>query len=197
MDGSVYEYQPSFILGFHGCDKSTADKILSGQEPHLKPSEKAYDWLGHGSYFWEGNLTRAWEWAYARKAEGKIAEPSVLGAIIDLRHCLDLFDLQAMNQVKEAHAALVAMFAKTENPLPTNVGNTPDKAGRMLDCAVLNALHELRDVNDQQCYDSVRGPFLEGDPIYDGAGFRSHSHIQICVRSNACIKGYFQPIKAN
>jgi hypothetical protein len=194
MDGSVYEYQPSFILGFHGCDKSTADKILSGQDPHLTPSQKAYDWLGHGIYFWEGNLARAWDWAHARKAEGKLAEPAVLGAIIDLRHCLDLFDLNAMNQVRGTHAALVDMFAAADTPLPINVGPTPDKAGRKLDCAVLNALHELRQDNNQTPYDSVRGPFLEGDPIYEGAGFRSHSHIQICVRSNTCIKGYFRPI---
>lgn len=194
MDGSVYEYQPSFILGFHGCDESTAEKILSGQDSHLTPSQKSYDWLGHGIYFWEGNLARAWDWAHARTAEGKITEPAVLGAIIDLRHCLDLFDLQAMNQVKEAHKVLMAMTTATQIPMPVNVGPTPDKAGRMLDCAVLNALHELRQDNGNEPYDSVRGPFLEGEPIYPGAGFRSHSHIQICVRSNACIKGYFRPI---
>ncbi len=194
MDGSVYEYQPSFILGFHGCDKSTAENILSGQDRHLKPSQKAYDWLGHGIYFWEGNLARAWEWAYARNAEGKIGDPAVLGAIIDLRHCLDLFDLSAMNHVKETHSALLAMFSATDQKLPINLGKTPDKAGRKLDCAVLNALHELRKDNKQEPYDSVRGPFLEGDPIYEGAGFRSHSHIQICVLNDARIKGYFRPI---
>lgn len=194
MDGSVYEYQPSFILGFHGCDKLTADKILSGQDPHLTPSQKSYDWLGSGIYFWEGNLARAWDWANARKAEGKIAEPAVLGAIIDLRHCLDLFDLQAMDQVKQAYESLVVMIAASGIPFPANAGKTPDKAGRNLDCAVLNALHKLRQDNKQVPYDSVRGPFLEGDPIYPGAGFNSHSHIQICVRSNACIKGYFRPI---
>jgi hypothetical protein len=131
---------------------------------------------------------------HIEKTEGKIATPFVLGAIIDLRHCLDLFDLKSMQQVTETHAALVAMFANTHSTLPKNVGNTPDKAGRMLDCAVLNALHSLRKENGQLDYDTVRGPFLEGDPIYPGAGFRSHSHIQICVRNSACIKGFFRPI---
>ncbi len=197
MDGSIYEYQPSFILGFHGCDKSTAEKIFSAKDRHLTPSQKAWDWLGHGTYFWEGNLARAWEWAQAKKAEGKIAEPAVLGAIIDLRHCLDLFDLQSMNQVKEAHGALVAMCETSGTPLPVNVGKTPDKAGRQLDCAVLNALHKWRKDTEKTAYDSVRGPFLEGEPIYDGAGFRSRSHIQICVCNDACIKGYFRPIYPN
>jgi len=195
IDGSVYEYQPSFILGFHGCDKSVGEDILSGAKVHLRPSEKAWDWLGHGIYFWEGNLARAWEWAHARRDEGKIAEPFVLGAIIDLRHCLDLFDLNAMGQVAATHKAVQKAFENAGKELPKNTGPTPDKAGRKLDCLVLNTLHDLRKASKQPEYDSVRGPFLEGDPIYTDAGFRSHSHIQICIRDTACIKGYFRPIK--
>lgn len=195
MDGSVYEYQPSFILGFHGCDKEVGEAILSGEKRHLKPSEKKWDWLGHGIYFWEGNLARAWEWAHDRKAEGKIKEPFVIGAIIDLRHCLDLFDLEAMRQVQQAHASLTTIMETLGKSMPINSGPTPDKAGRNLDCVVLNLLHDLREINLQEPYDSVRGPFLEGSPIYQDAGFRSHSHIQICVRKNHCIKGYFRPLQ--
>lgn len=194
MDGSVYEYQPSFILGFHGCERAVGEAILAGQEPHLKPSEKKWDWLGHGIYFWEGNLARAWEWANARQAEGKIDEPFVLGAIIDLRHCLDLFDREAMRQVSATYSSLVDLFARTDRAMPQNTGPTPDKAGRKLDCLVMNTLHAIRDASGQQAYDSVRGPFLEGEPIYEGAGFRSQSHIQICVRTTGGIKGYFRPI---
>ena len=194
MDGSVYEYQPSFILGFHGCERAVGEAILAGQEPHLKPSEKKWDWLGHGIYFWEGNLARAWEWANARQAEGKIDEPFVLGAIIDLRHCLDLFDREAMRQVNATYSSLVDLFARTDRVMPQNTGPTPDKAGRKLDCLVMNTLHAIRDASGQQAYDSVRGPFLEGEPIYEGAGFRSQSHIQICVRTTGGIKGYFRPI---
>lgn len=194
MDGSVYEYQPSFILGFHGCERAVGESILAGQEPHLKPSEKKWDWLGHGIYFWEGNLARAWEWANARQAESKIDEPFVLGAIIDLRHCLDLFDREAMRQVSATYSSLVDLFARTDRVMPQNTGPTPDKAGRKLDCLVMNTLHAIRDASGQQAYDSVRGPFLEGEPIYEGAGFRSHSHIQICVRTTGGIKGYFRPI---
>ena len=197
MNGSIYEYQPSFILGFHGCDKEVGESILSGAKKHLKPSEKKWDWLGHGIYFWEGNLARAWEWAADREKEGKIKTPFVLGAIIDLRHCLDLFDLSAMQQVQWAYRATCATVRLSGEELPKNVGKTPDKAGRGLDCMVLNNLHKIREETKQIAYDSVRGPFLEGEPIYDTAGFRSHSHIQICVRSTDCIKGYFRPISAN
>jgi hypothetical protein len=193
-DGAHYEYQPSFILGFHGCDEAVGERILSGQESHLKPSEKIYDWLGSGIYFWEGSVARASEWAAVRHAEGKIRKPFVLGAIIDLRHCLDLFDRGAMLEVQATHQFARKISKAAGVPLPKNVGITPDKAGRLLDCHVMNTLHTLRELKGRPEFDSVRGPFLEGKPIYRGAGFRSHSHIQICVRETACIKGYFRPL---
>lgn len=194
LKGADYEYQPSFLLGFHGCDREVGEKILRGQEPDLKPSEKAYDWLGTGIYFWEGNVARAWQWAEDRKAQGKVNEAFVIGAIIDLRHCLDLFSSEAMQMVRTAHAGLEKMMHAAGQPMPQNVGATPDKAGRRLDCAVINSLHTERHEEGLVSFDSVRGPFLEGEPIYPGAGFRAESHIQICVRTVDCIKGYFRPV---
>lgn len=194
MDGSNYEYQPSFILGFHGCDKSVGEDILSGKKTHLNASEKAWDWLGKGIYFWEGSVARALEWAQDRKLQGTIKEPFVLGAVIDLRHCLDLFDREAMRLVTAAHEAAVETLKLDGKPIPVNSGRTPDQANRKLDCLVLNTLHKMRKDLKQPAFDSVRGPFLEGDRIYEGAGFRSHSHIQICVCTPDCIKGYFRPI---
>lgn len=191
----LYEYQPSFILGFHGCDKKTADAILCSEKPgHLKHSEKDYDWLGSGIYFWEGNYSRALEWAHNRKLEGKIQTPAVIGAVIDLRKCLDLFDLGAMQQLAQAHLTLKSTYRATGKKLPKNVGPTPDKGGRKLDCLVIKTLHQMREDQNQTPYDSVRGPFLEGKRIYPTSGFRSHTHIQICVRDEACIKGYFRPL---
>lgn len=192
---SAYEYQPSFVLGFHGCDADVGEKILRGEESHLLPSEKKYDWLGHGIYFWEGNPSRAMEWAAQRHREGKIRTPFVLGAIIDLRYCLDLFDHAGLVQVKEAHAMYIQLSDAAGTEVAKNVGASPDKAGRALDCAVMNTLHAYRDSRQEPAYDSVRGPFLEGDPIYGGAGFLSKNHIQLCVRNTDCIKGYFRPLR--
>lgn len=190
----AYEYQPSFILGFHGCDQTVGEGILRGEIAHLNPSRKDYDWLGHGIYFWEGNPRRAYEWAESRAKAGDIEHPFVLGSIIDLRHCLDLFDSHGLRQVADAHLMLRESLSLLGKSLPQNVGDTPDKLGRKLDCAVINALHGFRAESEAPEFDSVRGPFLEGDPLYPGAGFKSHNHIQICVRNTACIKGYFRPI---
>lgn len=197
MTVSSYEYQPSFILGFHGCSRATYEDILiKDTSPHLFWSNKPYDWLGHGIYFWEGSLARAKEWAQDKFDRGDIKDaPCVIGAVIDLRRCLDLFDTRAKDEVKQAHSDLKKAFRNVGKTLPKNVGPTPDKGGRALDCAVMNALHQAREDAGVECYDSVRGPFLEGGRVYPKAGFRTHTHIQICVRNEACIKGYFKPIE--
>lgn len=44
-----------------------------------------------------------------------------------------------------------------------------------------------------RAYDSVRGVFWEGKPLYPNAGFAEKNHIQICVCNPNCIKGYFLP----
>ncbi len=38
---------PYFVLGFHGCDREVADKILHSGNDHLNHSENDYDWLGN------------------------------------------------------------------------------------------------------------------------------------------------------
>ena len=54
-------------------------------------------------------------------------------------------------------------------------------------------LHLQRKLNSLAEFDSVRGVFVEGNPLYEGAGFHHKNHIQICIRNPNCIKGYFLP----
>ena len=42
-------------------------------------------------------------------------------------------------------------------------------------------------------YQTVRGFFVEGQELYEGAGLRHQDHIQLCVRDTACIVGFFLP----
>ena len=194
----LYESQASFIIGFHGCDKSVGEAILSGEVPHLKTSTNDYDWLGHGIYFWEGNPQRALDFATQRAGGGKnskgsIKEPFVLGAIIDLKHCLDLLDSSGLQQVADSFSLLKKTFDSLGFELPENKGGE-DLTSRYLDCAVLGSLHQYRKDNGLKLYNSVRAAFFEGKELYRNAGFRQQNHIQICVRSKACIKGYFRPI---
>lgn len=65
-----------------------------------------------------------------------------------------------------------------------------DKVMRFLDHAVLNHLFENADTP----FDTARGLFVEGKPIYDGAGLYEKTHVEIAVRSENAIKGIFHPI---
>lgn len=192
---SLYDVQPSFILGFHGCDSKVGEAILRGDEQHLIRSQNDYDWLGHGIYFWESNPARALEFAKERadggkNSKGSISSPFVLGAVIDLGQCLNLLNSASLQLVRESYNLLSDMSALVDDsPLPTN---GKDGRARKLDCAVIELLHNVRANQKHTQFDSVRGVFVEGSPLYPSAGFESQTHIQVCVRNPNSIKGYFR-----
>jgi hypothetical protein len=76
-------------------------------------------------------------------------------------------------------------------PLPTNSGGS-DRLLRRLDCAVVRQLHEIRKGAGLQAVDTVRGIFIEGEPIYEGSGFLAKTHVQICVCNPTVIRGVFR-----
>lgn len=200
----MYSILPSFVLGFHGCDRAIGEEVLAGQRP-LIASENDHDWLGPGMYFWENNPDRAYSYVQSlmrikERATRPIRDPFVLGAVIDLGYCLNLSDEPALQEVKAAHASLADMLTAAGLAHPANAAGykgDEDLLKRNLDCAVFRTLHKLRDDSRQAPYETVRSPFLEGAPIYPQAGFRTQTHIQICVREQSCIKGYFRPLKAD
>ena len=56
---------------------------------------------------------------------------------------------------------------------------------------MIEFLHASREEKDLPRYQTVRGFFVEGEPLYPGAGFRHQDHIQICVRDERSILGLF------
>lgn len=195
----LYKAQPSFVLGFHGCDRKVGERVLSGDVQHLKRSENKYDWLGSGIYFWEGNPARALQFAQEAMerrhlTRGKVEEPFVVGAIIDLGLCCNLFDTAALDELGEAHE-IVELIGSLDGDKTMPVNKGEGRGQRFLDRAVIEMMHKARQVARLPSYDTVRAGFPEGGELYDGAGFSKKSHIQIAVRNEACIKGYFRPIK--
>jgi hypothetical protein len=184
----------SLAIGYHGCDRTLAGRIVAGNA-ELKPSQNAWDWLGHGIYFWEDSPSRALSWAEAeaRRAGRNVKSPAVLGAVIDLGNCLNLADTEALVLVKTAHQSYVELCAAWGVPPAKNRG--PELQIRHLDCAVIEMLHQLRQAEGKQPFDTARGFFLEGRELYPAAGFRELDHIQICARSPKQIIGYFLPRK--
>lgn len=190
---ALYQRHPSFVLGFHGTEKTLVDKVVAGKTNHFSQSVGKNEWLGHGIYFWENDPQRGIEWAQSGNAKKKIKEAGVAGAIIDLGLCLDLTTRMGLDEVAEAYATLSDIYAKTGEKLPTNEGGE-DKFKRELDCQVIQTLHMYRSENGLQPYDSVRASFPEDAPLYKGASFRKRNHIQLAIINTNCIKGYFCPI---
>lgn len=178
------------IVAYHGCDAEVGEKVLAGKD-RLKPSLKDYDWLGNGIYFWADSPERAWEWATARKSDGVIKNPFIVGALIYPGLCLNLTDYGVIAELGAAHSVLQA--SRAGKSMPTN---SKPKSGvtmvRRLDCAVIEMLHTLRKDNGLDAYDTVSGVFEEGDPAYPGAGFKEKTHIQVAVRNSEVIVGYFR-----
>lgn len=196
----MYSKRSGLILGFHGCDKAVRDKIVCEKGEILKPSENVWDWLGHGIYFWENNHERALKFAQDLKdhpPKGKehlIQEAAVLGVIIDLGYCLDLLDSKYLEYLKIGYNLLCDSHEIYGTKMPENFSNEEGELlRRNLDCAVIETVHLMNKNLTKPEYDSVRGVFLEGADLYENAGFKEKNHIQIAIRNQNCIKGFFIP----
>lgn len=189
----------SFVLGYHGCDRAVAQNaVLDGAS--ILQSDRDYDWLGPGAYFWESDPKRALEWARWKQGIGDYKEPTVIGAVIDLGNCLDLVSRDDIELLRAAHRSFMKVQALAGLAVPKNQNpkgsRDKDRILRYLDCAVLRHLHQIIDQiraadPNFPAYDSVRGMFVEGGKAFSGSGIYRKSHVQIAVRNPACIKGVF------
>jgi hypothetical protein len=169
-----------FILGYHGCDPEFAEALICGgmSIAEWEPSTNDWDWLGHGIYFWEYAPLRARDW---------MGKGGVVGAYINLGNCLDLTDLDATELLAKQFEAVRKIHEDEGRPLPSNRGKRGD-----LDCLVINELVAAADDAGVK-FDTVRSPFLEGEPAFEGSRILRESHIQIAVRTKANILGVFRP----
>lgn len=192
----MHRLSTNFVLGYHGCDKGVADKLLN--RSLFEPSRNDYDWLGEGVYFWEANPQRGLDFAIesaARRRKGPSSDlftaeskPAVVGAVIELGHCLDLTTLGSIDMVESAFESLKNTFERAGKNLPKNGS---ELLLRRLDCAVINWLHSILALENTKL-DSVRGVFIEGAPLFPSSGFYRKTHTQIAVRNLDCIKAVFR-----
>ncbi len=195
----------SFVLGYHGCDRSIARKAVNDGSGILH-SERDYDWLGPGAYFRESDPVRVLEWARWKSDRGEYKEPTVVGAVIDLGNCLDLVSREDIELFRAAHASFKKLQSLSGLPMPKNRSpkgaRGPDKLLRFLDCAVFRHLHQIMEElhnadGSVEPFDTVRGMFVEGQRAFPGSGIHRKSHVQIAVRNARCIKGVFYPPDSN
>lgn len=205
----MYNIKPNLIIGFHGCEASVRGALLKNPN-EIKISQKPFDWLGHGMYFWENNYERALLWAQEKKDRGSIKEPAVIGAVLYLGYCCDFLDRKYIQLLARSFAVMEDHYKKSGKELPSNkdLANDPhkDKIMRHLDCAAIEFIHaeifdqiqkdiKTKGYSNYKIFDTARGVFTEGGPAFQGAGIFAKSHIQICVRNPNCIQGFFMPRK--
>ena len=136
----------SFVLGYHGCDKDVGLRAINGDSALIQ-SDKAFDWLGPGTYFWESDPGRALEWAQSKAGRGEYREPYVIGAVIDLGNCLDLVSREDLELLGDAYTSFSEMHRLSGAAMPRNRDTRSDPNGdlllRYLDCAVIRHLHGM------------------------------------------------------
>jgi hypothetical protein len=169
------------VLGYHGCKRQVAEALIRGKLAikDWRASRNTYDWLGEGIYFWEYAPERARNWGKAR---------GVVGAVIQLGTCLDFMEVRSTEMLGRAFETVRARHEARRLSLPRNKGKRRD-----LDCLVINALVASSEKDHGIRFQTVRSPFLEGDPAFPDSGILRESHVQIAVRDPTCILGVFRP----
>jgi hypothetical protein len=169
------------VFGYHGTEPAFAERLIRGEVAvtDWSPSTNEYDWLGQGIYFWEYAPERARQWA---------GKGGVVGAIIRLGECLDLTEFGHTALLATAYDGFVHKRRRHKKAIPENRGKRRD-----LDCAVINYLVEQTLRESGTVIQSVRAPFLEGEPVFPGSAILRESHVQVAVRDMSCILGIFRP----
>lgn len=193
------------LVAYHGCDITTRDDLVSGKLAHLDHSKNPYDWLGPGAYFFEGDVERAFMFARASHnnpakmyTAKPIGTPAVVGAILRVQHWLDMTTQDGIKEFTFAYPSLLAGLAATGSPVPKNAAASEDDADiilRKLDNAVFTFIHDIRANNSppSPSFQAVRGAFYQGPEVAPKSGFRAGTHVQLALRDNSCVEGWFLP----
>ena len=187
-------------MGYHGTGLTSALRIINRIEG-FRSSEKNYDWLGRGIYFWEYGPKQALHFAEIRQRQYKrkrnksaedlrrATEPlAVIACMIRLGFCLDLTEPENVNYLGEIFASYKKSMASVATPLPTN-----DRKYRKLDCAVFEYAYKVIEESETKSkVDTSRGVYVpkEGTKrVWDGSWISRDTHIQLCVRNPASLLG--------
>lgn len=163
------------VVGFHGTTVAAAERLVDGGD--FVKSNKLYEWLGTGVYFWEYAPKQAWWWT---KDLRKNSKPAVIGAMIRLGNCLDLLDPENVKWLTGVHDDMMQTWRGMKGVrIPRNVR---DK--RSLDCAILNWVYSESD-SEPLPIETSRGVYVPTDKkkrAWQGSWIYGEAHIQICVR---------------
>jgi hypothetical protein len=169
---------PRTVVGYHGCSRETAETILA--EGRFLVSTNTYDWLGEGVYFWEFAPYRALEWAREQSTR-QVDEPVVLAATLHLGRCLNLLDREHFAKLEAAYERFVRTVGSERISRNTAAG------AHFLDRYIIDSYCRLALDETTAPFQTVRGCFPEGEPIYPGSKLLKKTHTQIAIRDITCI----------
>lgn len=191
------------VLAYHGCDITLRDDLVSRRVSELRSSANRYDWLGPGAYFFENDHRRALLFANAahdnpgkRYTKQPIATPAVVGAVLQFDFILDMTTQEGVENYCAAYQAMIEYLVAHGHPEPKNVkasDEDEDVIVRQLDSDVFAFMHRIREDTKQQLFQAVRSAFPQGAAIAPSSAFRRSSHVQIALRDNSCVLGWFMP----
>jgi hypothetical protein len=164
-------------------------------------SDRDYDWLGRGIYFWEYAPKQALNFARIRqrqlkKKKNKTAteeqranEPlAVIACMIRLGFCLDLTEPENVEYLREIFESYKDSMSLAGEELPRNT-----RKYRRLDRAVFEFAYKvIEDSEPKLKVDAARGVYVptEGAKrIWEGSWISRDTHVQLCVRNPANLLG--------
>lgn len=197
------------LVVHHGCDITLRDDLVSGRVTNLVHSSNKYDWLGSGAYFFENDFERALLFATnshnnpsKRYTAKPIATPAVVCAVLCVSRWLDMTTQAGIHEYMSALGPMLEGLQESDAPIPTNHAASTDDSEilrRELDRAVFDFIHQVRKTRADRNqlplpdFQAVRGAFQQGQKLSDGSGFHKNTHIQIALRDNSCVLGWFLP----
>ena len=120
------------VVGYHGTGLTAALRIVNRLES-FRHSEKDYDWLGGGVYFWEYGPKQALTFAKIRQRQYKrktkktqedkrrATEPlAVIACMVRLGFCLDLTEPEKVEYLVEIFKSYKESMELAGATLPTN-----------------------------------------------------------------------------
>ncbi|MBA2117728.1 hypothetical protein [Bremerella alba] len=188
------------VVGYHGTTLSVALRLVN-RISKFTSSDRDYDWLGKGVYFWEYAPKQALNFAQIRqtqlkkkrnknsKEEYRANEPlAVVAGTIRLGFCLDLTDPENIKYVSEVYKSFQETMDLTGEDLPKNT-----RRYRKLDRAVFDYAYKVIEESDPNSrVDTARGVYVPASGskrIWEGSWIAHDTHLQICVRNTASILG--------
>jgi len=188
------------VVGYHGTGLTGALRIINRVEG-FRWSERDYDWLGRGIYFWEYAPKQALNFAKIRqrqyrKKKNKTPEESrrateplaVVACMIRLGFCLDLTEPVNVEYLAEIFDSYKKSMELAGAALPKNT-----RKYRKLDCAVFEYAYKvIEDSEPNSKVDTARGIYIPtdgGKRVWDGSWISRDTHIQLCVRNPGSLLG--------